>query len=290
LVWYAVVRAAFKALQLPHVVNVATADNAEWFALLLARVRRGEVHGVRVCGHHGHDALEQSDEQDASAQRARVADTLVAVRGASVLAYCTDSLGMTDWMQQRGVQPNTVVMIGSGTQAMSVAAACESAGAKVIGTTSRSWRSTEELHEAPAAERLRNMGLLTMLWPSPGAAPSPSHFSEVMRLQLSDLACSADLLVQASPAGTNSGPEGDRIAQSIPWERMRPKAVICDLAYRQGPTPLLRAAREKNLVAIGGVEVLLDQAVRTIEIWTGLRPPLAPLQLAAERASVELGR
>ena len=35
LVWYAVVRAALKALQLQHVVNVATADNLEWFSQLI---------------------------------------------------------------------------------------------------------------------------------------------------------------------------------------------------------------------------------------------------------------
>lgn len=163
LVWYAVVRAAFKALQLQHVVNVATADNAEWFAQLMTRVRRGEVHGVRVCGHHGLDALDQSDQVDASAQRARVVDTLVADTSGTVVGYSTDALGLADLLERKSVSPATVVMFGAGTQAMAAAAACETIGAKVIGTTSRSWKSTEELHEAPAAERLRSMGLLTML-------------------------------------------------------------------------------------------------------------------------------
>ncbi|MBI5531542.1 MAG: hypothetical protein HY898_02430 [Deltaproteobacteria bacterium] len=290
LVWYAVVRAAFKALQLQHVVNVATADNAEWFAQLMARVRRGEVHGVRVCGHHGLDALEQSDEADASAQRARVADTLVAEKSGTVVGYSTDALGLADLLQRKAASPATVVMFGAGTQAMAAAAACETIGAKVIGTTSRSWKSTEELHEAPAAERLRSMGLLTMLWPDKNAKPTPSHFSEVMRLQFGDLASSADLLVQATPAGASIGTDGDRIAEAVPWSKLRPKTLVCDLAYRTGPTALLKAAQDNNLVTIHGLEILLEQAVRTMEVWTGLRPPLAPLQLAAERASVELGR
>jgi len=290
LVWYAVVRAALKILQLPHVVNVATADNAEWFSQLMARVRRGEVHGVRVCGHHGMDAAEQSDELDASAQRARVADTLVVSSNGQVVGYSTDALGLAGVLRARSVAPTTVVMFGAGTQAMAAAAACDSLGAKVIGTTSRSWTSTEELHEAPEAERMRSMGLLTMLWPAPGAKPSPSHFSEVMRLQVGDLASSADLLLQATPAGAALGTDGDRIAQAVPWQRLRSQTVVCDLVYRTGPSALLKAAQDNNLVTVQGLEVLVEQAARTMELWTGLRPPLAALQLAAERASVELGR
>jgi shikimate dehydrogenase len=256
----------------------------------MTRVRRGEVHGVRVCGHHGMDALEHSDQLDVSAQRARVADTLALDRSGSVVGYSTDALGMADLLQRKMVSLTTVVMFGAGTQAMAASAACEALGAKVVGTTSRSWKSTEELHEAPAAERLRSMGLLTMLWPDRNAKPSPSHFSEVMRLQFADLASSADLLVQATPAGATVGADGDRIAEAVPWSKLRPKTVVCDLTYRTGPTALLKAAQDNHLTTVHGLEVLLDQAARTLEVWTGLRPPLAPLQLAAERASVELGR
>ena len=78
--------------------------------------------------------------------------------------------------------------------------------------------------------------------------------------------------------------------EPVPWTRLRQKTVICDLVYRNGPTALTKAAQSNNLRTIQGLDVLLEQAARTIEVWTGLRPPLGPLQIAAERASVELGR
>jgi shikimate dehydrogenase len=290
LVWYAIVRAAFKALQLQHVVNVATEDSEAWFDQLVARVRRGEVHGVRICGQHGPHAMRLCDTPDASAQRAQVVDTLTHGVDGMLFGHCADALGLADVLEQKGIKPGTVVMIGAGTQAMAAAAACDSAGAKVIGTTTRSWTSTEQLLEAESAERLRSKGLLTMLWPEHDAAAPQTHFSEVMRLQVSDLAASADLIIQATPIGVRDGSSSDEIVKAIPWKKLRSETVVCDLAARVAPTGVLNAASQRGLRTIAGLEVMVAQAVRTLEVWTGLRPPLAPLQIAAERASVELSR
>jgi shikimate dehydrogenase len=291
LVWYAVVRAAFKALELQHVVNVATEESEEWFEQLIGRLRRGDVHGVRIAGHHGVRALHASGMPDASAQRAEVADTLTRGLNGMVVGHCADMLGLADLFEERGIKPGTVVMLGAGTQAMAAAAACEQAGANVIGVTTRSWTSTEKLLEAETAERFRSRGLLTTLWPSHlQGAPRSSRLSEVMRLQVGDLAASANLIIQATPIGTRDGSASDEIVNAIPWEKLRSKTIVCDLALRAGPTAVLNAAAQRGLRTVGGLEAVVAQAVRTLEVWTGLRPPLAPLQIAAERASVELSR
>jgi shikimate 5-dehydrogenase len=45
------------------------------------------------------------------------------------------------------------------------------------------------------------------------------------------------------------------------------------LVYVPRETPLLAAARAAGCLAIGGVEMLVAQAERQFELWTGEAPP-----------------
>jgi shikimate 5-dehydrogenase len=51
-------------------------------------------------------------------------------------------------------------------------------------------------------------------------------------------------------------------------------------ADRPGGTPLLRAARERGLLAVPGEAMLLHQGARAFELWTGERAPLAAMRRA----------
>jgi shikimate dehydrogenase len=67
---------------------------------------------------------------------------------------------------------------------------------------------------------------------------------------------------------------------------LRPDAVVVDLVYSgaTGETALVKAARARGLRAIDGVEVLVQQAIASLEIWLGrsdLRELYAPLREAA---------
>jgi shikimate dehydrogenase len=48
-----------------------------------------------------------------------------------------------------------------------------------------------------------------------------------------------------------------------------PRAALVDLVYAgsTGETPLVRAARERGLTAIDGIDVLVQQAIASLEIW-----------------------
>lgn len=60
-------------------------------------------------------------------------------------------------------------------------------------------------------------------------------------------------------------------------------AVVADLVYVPLVTPLLKAARERELRTADGLGMLLHQAVRGFELWFGTRPQVT----AALRALVE---
>lgn len=73
-----------------------------------------------------------------------------------------------------------------------------------------------------------------------------------------------ELVVHATPLGTRTG---DPLPFAI--ERLRPEAVVIDMVYRHGPTPLLDAVRENGVLAIDGREVLLHQAISQFRLMTG---------------------
>ena len=73
----------------------------------------------------------------------------------------------------------------------------------------------------------------------------------------------ADLLVNATPLGTNAD-ESPLDAGSL----HRGLAVL-DLVYRPSPTTLVREARNRRLSARSGAGVLLGQGWRSLEAWLG---------------------
>ena len=59
--------------------------------------------------------------------------------------------------------------------------------------------------------------------------------------------------------------------------------IVFDLVYMPAETPLLAQARAAGCLTIGGLEMLIAQAEKQFELWTGQRPPGGLFQAAVER-------
>jgi shikimate 5-dehydrogenase len=55
-------------------------------------------------------------------------------------------------------------------------------------------------------------------------------------------------------------------------------------------TPLITRARAEGCMTIGGIEMLVAQAERQFELWTGQRPPAGLFRAAADAARGNDGR
>ena len=86
-----------------------------------------------------------------------------------------------------------------------------------------------------------------------------------------------DVLVNATPIGMH--PDTD---QSPFPESDYGGGVAYDLVYNPPRTRFLRDASASGCRTIGGLEMLVAQARRQIELWTGLRPDPEPMRKAAE--------
>jgi 3-dehydroquinate dehydratase / shikimate dehydrogenase len=59
--------------------------------------------------------------------------------------------------------------------------------------------------------------------------------------------------------------------------------IVFDLIYTPAETPLLAQARAEGCMTIGGIEMLVAQAEKQFEVWTGQRPPAGLFQAAVDR-------
>ena len=83
------------------------------------------------------------------------------------------------------------------------------------------------------------------------------------------------MLVNATPVGSEKMP-GTPMANA-PLDGQ----IVFDLVYAPADTELLQAARAAGCHTIGGLEMLIAQAERQFELWTGQRPPAGLFEAAA---------
>ena len=84
-----------------------------------------------------------------------------------------------------------------------------------------------------------------------------------------------DVLVNATPVGSEKTP-GSPMG-NVPLDG----AIVFDLVYAPADTELLRSARAAGCQTIGGIEMLIAQAERQFELWTGQRPPAGLFEAVA---------
>jgi 3-dehydroquinate dehydratase/shikimate dehydrogenase len=81
-----------------------------------------------------------------------------------------------------------------------------------------------------------------------------------------------DVLINATPCGMTGN------AHPLPLENNEWKArLVFDLVYNPLDTPLLQAARARNIPTIQGYEMFVHQGARQFELWTGKPAPEAEM-------------
>ena len=184
---------------------------------------------------------------DADAALTGAVNTLV--REAEGWRGCnTDVEGFRAGCAGVGLGGRRVAVLGTGGAARSVALAARRAGAAVT---------------CYGRERGRTDALAAALGVGAALRPVPAR--------------SWDVLVNATPIGTHPDVE-----QSAFPESTYDGSVAYDLVYNPARTRFLREASAGGCRTIGGLEMLVAQASRQIELWTGLRPDPGPMRDAAE--------
>ena len=90
-----------------------------------------------------------------------------------------------------------------------------------------------------------------------------------------------DLVVNATPLGMHGYSDAP---MPLDPALLRPDQLLVDLVYEPAETALLAAARQRGLRAFNGVHMLVHQAARAFELWTGTEAPVEAMTAATTAA------
>jgi shikimate dehydrogenase len=245
----AIHRAAFAAagLHMDYVgVRVPRGSLAESWPAL-----RGAHTGLNVTRPLKEEVLPLLDRVSAAARRAGSVNTVVFEDGRAI-GHSTDGAGFVAALARAGVSPRRVVVLGAGGAARAI---------------------VEALWDAEVSAWARN----------PAAARRLPGVRALTDGDLAGAVARADLLVNATPVGQAPATEGTPLPGTV---ALHGGLTVFDLVYRPRVTPLLKLALRAGCPTVEGVEMLVEQGVRSFELWTGRPAPVEAMREAA-RAAVD---
>jgi shikimate dehydrogenase len=280
--------AAYEALGLSHTYRLCDLATTEDLARAIQDLRDGVFAGANITIPYKRPALELADEVDPSAELPGVANVLCCDASGRIRAHNTDADALAEDIAS--VLPDSprlrAVVIGGGGAGFAAIVACRRLGFQEIAVTSRSWSDREYLANLPVATRMTTLGAHVFPWPT----NTPSASEQRVFAEWNEFVRASTLLLQATSAGMTGADPGEAVTTIVPWGDLSPHTLAYDVVYNPPVTPFLRAAMTHRLLARGGLGMLVRQAARSIELWTGQSPPLDVLHQAAEQTLTRRGQ
>jgi shikimate dehydrogenase len=205
--------------------------------------------GANVTTPHKVAALAVADGASDAAAAIGAANTLTFVDDGAIEADNTDAPGILDALGE-DVRGAHALVLGAGGAARAAVWALREGGAAEISI----WNRTAE----------RAAGIAAQLGARFSERPGP-----------------ANLVVNATSVGLEPAPGEKETLEALGLAGLDPPAVLVDLPYGTGETPLCAWASRAGARVIDGVEVLVRQGARSLERWTGRSAPLEAMSRAA---------
>ncbi|OJX40565.1 MAG: shikimate dehydrogenase [Chloroflexi bacterium 44-23] len=222
------------------------------FEYLLTRMRKGEIHGLNVTIPHKQSMLSHVDLLSHTVRMTGAVNTLL-MREGQLVGDNTDVAGfMTDLHEKIGgtVSRRKALVLGAGGAARAV----------VIGLLSTGWHVVVSARQSFQARQL-----VEQLKPWSREGYLQSVYLDPIDLNAEIDQC--DLLVNATSAGMASQLLIDPLPLAIDLPN---DLVLYDLIYNPQETLLMQRFRKEGKLAYNGLGMLIEQAARSFELWTGL--------------------
>jgi shikimate dehydrogenase len=210
-----------------------------------------EFVGANITVPHKGAALALADSLSETAREIGAANT-ICFDGGEIRADNTDAQGLLDALLDSPAGKPALVLGAGGAARASV------------------WALTREGAEVTVWNRTarRAQHLCEELGGTPLTTPEQATY---------------ELIVNTTAAGLR----GEDPFDELPLERdgFSSGQTVVDLVYGERPSPLLEAAKAAGAKTVDGIEILVRQGALSLEIWTGLEPPLEPMRRAARGQS-----
>lgn len=200
-------------------------------------------NGVNVTIPHKTNVLSFADSITDRAALIGAANTLYFSKNGRIHADNTDGYGfiqnIIDEIPDYDFYDKTAIIYGAGGSSRAIASALISNGIREIGITNRTRSKAQIISE--------NLGAKVSVvdW---RAAP--------------ETITSADIIINATSMGMLGQPDF-----SQPISRAKKTALVVDIVYNPLVTELIKEAKKLKLKAVGGIGMLINQAVPGFEHW-----------------------
>lgn len=231
------VNAAFRAAGIDAVM-VPLAVPATGFQRVMQALKAGRFLGASITVPHKLDAARMCDELAPSAKTIGAVNC-VHVDGEGLVGHNTDADGFADALAEAG-------FVGTGKRAVLLGAG---GAARAVAYGLRGMRAVEVIARQP--ERVG----WAMAWPW-----TPEN--------LRDAFGRADVIVDCTTSALFPAEEEAAFVAGVPLAALRPHAWVTALGYHRSPL-LLDAAAARGLPTLDGRGMLIHQAARAFQIWTG---------------------
>jgi shikimate dehydrogenase len=220
----------------------------------IEEIRKLGIRGASITLPHKTKALKYIDKVDPLAEEIGAINTIVNDNGV-LTGYNTDGDGALQALEEvTTLGGKKVVLVGSGGAASAIAFGLKKKGVELV-ILNRTENKARELAKKVNAED------------SGGLEKLP-------------LVSSADILINATSVGMP--PETDQ--SIIPKEFLHDRLIVFDIVSNPKNTRLLTLARQKGGVIVYGYKMLLYQAARQFELFTGIKAPLLVMESALTKA------
>jgi shikimate dehydrogenase len=208
--------------------------------------------GVNVTIPHKQAALALASEASARAAAIGAANTLLFNEDGQIWADNTDAPALIDALSRRvDLRGASALVLGAGGSARAAVWALTDAGTGEVSI----WNRTPER----AAELAHDFGARAV----------------------SEPLTAADILVNCTSVGLH--PDDELEALLLSTHQLDGHRAVVDFVYRDGGTPLTRAARASGVPTIDGLELLIGQGAISFELFTGTAAPIEAMRNALGR-------
>ncbi len=219
----------------------------ESVAQFIVNLASSEFIGCNVTIPHKGAAFRAIAKTDEIARRLGAVNT-VYLKGGVVCGTNTDGEGFIASLQYAhpsfDLKNITAIVIGAGGAAKAIIGALLDEGVEKIGIINR---TRERIHD------------LQVQFGSGVYETSEANSDTALK--------SCGLLVNTTSQGMEGQPSLELEIQSL-----NPDALVADIVYTPLETAFLAKARQQGNPVLGGLGMLLHQAVRGFELWFGVRP------------------
>ena len=243
-------------------VYLAFAVAPERVGAAVEAVRGLGLVGLNVTIPHKQAVVEYLDELDDAARALGAVNTIVR-RNDRLMGHNTDGPGFLRSLEEEGhsVAGGSVVVIGAGGAARSVAYAVARAGASALNILNRTEARAEEV----------------ALLAREGAQDVPVSTGPLTGGEAERAVVEADVVVDCTSVGMYPNVDEGPV---IPGEWLHEGQVVVDLTYNPRETTLLRAARRRGAAVVDGTGMLVHQGAISLQYWSGREAPVETMRRA----------